>query len=342
MHFHHPQSFLRRTVRFFRGMRPPPRSPFCPLFILPRFLTLESFSNPLPTLPMVLLLLLLSLHLVWWQVELERDVQVSLTHHMSVMRSIEVSLGKVHCAVHVDFWIDVQASPPPPRFAFVWALGVLVFFRCSGSRMAAERVCLVFGPHMSKVYSPAALSCEKGSIYPKHVCEHNTKPPRDLIHPFCFSLETDRPAGYGMVLCGLARALDWLAEPSPAPPPTLFVSRRSSPCLQSPPLENTQDVVFASLNWTNSSPEEARARAIAGAQGVVGKPLHAPAADATVDRIYIGEYLQEEIEVAVDFHLGKKVGGPFTFSAVVPTKVVDFTCEVSAMPVLALILPSSK
>lgn len=72
----------------------------------------------------------------------------------------------------------------------------------------------------------------------------------------------------------------------------------------------SQDVVFASLNWTNSSPEEARARAIAGAQGVVGKPLHAPAADATVDRIYIGEYLQEEIEVAVDFHLGKKVGDP--------------------------------
>lgn len=52
-----------------------------------------------------------------WQVELERDVQVSLTHHMTVIRSIEVSLGKVHCAVHVDFWIDVQASPPSPSLA---------------------------------------------------------------------------------------------------------------------------------------------------------------------------------------------------------------------------------
>lgn len=68
-----------------------------------------------------------------------------------------------------------------------------------------------------------------------------------------------------------------------------------------------QDVVFASLNWTNSSPAEMRARAIADTQGVVGNLLQAPAADATMDRIYIGEYFQEEIEVAVDFHLGTKV-----------------------------------
>ncbi|CAN0146985.1 unnamed protein product, partial [Ectocarpus fasciculatus] len=110
-----------------------------------------------------------------FRVEVERDVEVSMTHHMWVIRSIEMCLGKVHCAVHVDFWIDVQ------------------------------------------------------------------------------------------------------------------------------------DVVFASLNWTNSSPAEARARAIADTQGVVGNLLQAPAADATMDRIYIGEYFQEEIEVAVDFHLGTKV-----------------------------------
>lgn len=66
-------------------------------------------------------------------------------------------------------------------------------------------------------------------------------------------------------------------------------------------------MVFASLNWTNSSPAEARARAIADTQGVVDNLLQAPAVDATVDRIYIGEYFQEEIEVAVDFHLGTKV-----------------------------------
>lgn len=62
--------------------------------------------------------------------ELERDVQVSLTHHMTVIRSIEVSLGKVHCAVHIDFWIDVQASPGPLSGP---GRGLLfVFFRCSG------------------------------------------------------------------------------------------------------------------------------------------------------------------------------------------------------------------
>lgn len=65
--------------------------------------------------------------------------------------------------------------------------------------------------------------------------------------------------------------------------------------------------MFASLNWTNSSPEAARARSIAETQGVVGKLLEAPAANATVDRIYIGSYTQAEIEVAVDFHLGTKV-----------------------------------
>lgn len=65
--------------------------------------------------------------------------------------------------------------------------------------------------------------------------------------------------------------------------------------------------MFASLNWVNSSPEQARELAIGGTQAVVGKLLQAPAANATVDRIYIGAYHQEEIEVAVDFHLGTKV-----------------------------------
>lgn len=46
----------------------------------------------------------------WRQIEVERDIKVSLMHHMSVLRSIVVVLGKVRCAVHVDFWIDVQVS----------------------------------------------------------------------------------------------------------------------------------------------------------------------------------------------------------------------------------------
>lgn len=44
------------------------------------------------------------------QIEVERDIKVSLMHHMTVLRSIVVVLGKIKCAVHVDFWIDVQAS----------------------------------------------------------------------------------------------------------------------------------------------------------------------------------------------------------------------------------------
>lgn len=106
----------------------------------------------------------------------------------------------------------------------------------------------------------------------------------------------------------LARLMTGLTEQLPFPCPARLSTFPASLCLCWTYIAwTTQDVVFASLNWTNSSPEEARSRAIAGAQGVVGRPLHAPAADATVDRIYIGEYLQEEIEVAVDFHLGKKV-----------------------------------
>lgn len=44
------------------------------------------------------------------QIELERDITTNLTHRMTVMRAIEVSLGKIHCALHIDFWIDVQVS----------------------------------------------------------------------------------------------------------------------------------------------------------------------------------------------------------------------------------------
>lgn len=65
--------------------------------------------------------------------------------------------------------------------------------------------------------------------------------------------------------------------------------------------------MFASLNLTEPSPEMARERAVQGAQVVVGKLLQAPASDATVDRIYIGEYHQAAMEFAVDFHLGSKV-----------------------------------
>lgn len=129
--------------------------------------------------------------------------------------------------------------------------------------------------------------------HPKHFGERNTSPPRCLLRPVLSRLTETPPF---TPLCSFSRPCS----------PLRLRSKMSSP-------EPTQDVVFASLNWTNSSPEEARARAIAGARGVVGKPLHAPAADATVDRIYIGEYLQEEIEVAVDFHLGKKVTDPYLF-----------------------------
>lgn len=52
------------------------------------------------------------------QIDVERDIKVSLMHHMTVLRSIVVMLGKIKCAVHVDFWIDVQASD------------VCVFFFC--------------------------------------------------------------------------------------------------------------------------------------------------------------------------------------------------------------------
>lgn len=94
---------------------------------------------------------------------------------------------------------------------------------------------------------------------------------------------------------------------APAPPPP-------APRLHYPSPSSLKDLVVASITWLNTSAEQARQLALDGAHSEVERLLQAPKSELTMDRIYIGEYHQGELEVAVDFHLGNKVRTRFCSS----------------------------
>lgn len=95
----------------------------------------------------------------------------------------------------------------------------------------------------------------------------------------------------------------------------MFISDAPSPAPRLYPSPYPlKDLVVASITWLNTSAEQARQLALDGAHSEVEKLLQAPKSELTMDRIYIGEYHQGELEVAVDFHLGSKVRAQFASS----------------------------